>query len=138
MKIRYKFRTLLVFMAVVGSYVALQLHITSKACRFAELMRKPTIETQERLLKDTDSEVELDYLWGPGDNERGHALVAPLTFTDVMLLRRRCEVTFATIYLLQDVRIEREYTHIYRTSCFGQSCESEFAYTSIHAVKRAW
>ena len=138
MRIRYKFRALLAFVAIVAIYVALQLHVTNKAIKFAEEMRKPCAETRERLMQDANPEVPMTFLWGPGDNEQGHAILAPLSFADVILIRRRCEVTFATMYLLQDVRLEREYKHIYRLSCFGQVCESKFAYTSADVIKRAW
>lgn len=138
MKIRFKFRTLLIFIAFIGTLVAIQLHIASLAQQFVDEIRQPTTENRQRLLHDTGSEVELTYLWGPGDNVRGKASVAPLSFSDVLLFRRRCEVTFATAYLLQDVLIEREYKHVYRLSYCGESCESEFVYTSILAVKPAW
>lgn len=138
MRIRYKFRALLAFIAIVAIYVALQLQVTNNAIKFTEKVRKPCAETRELLLLDANPEVPMTFLWGPGEHERGHAILAPLSFTDVLLIRRRCEVTFATMHLLQDVRLEREYKHIYCLSCFGQTCDSQFTYASADVIKRAW
>lgn len=105
MKFRFNVKALLLVTAVIGLFLAVQIHVHSKANKFVMEMwddqasrYKPTLELKARLL--SDAEIPTDY---QGLEEQYFFLVsaslARASLTDLVLCKRRVNFRFETGYI---------------------------------------
>lgn len=89
--IRFKLRTLLIAIALVAVFLGSQRYVDNKLTRFAEEIRKTSKENSERLIDDSGLP-PTNYMFGGA-----WVNFEPATFVDVVLVRRRCKVEFASL-----------------------------------------
>lgn len=106
MEFRFKIRTILIATAIVAGYFGLQAHVQNKAERFIEELRDSSGEMVREL------KFQVDY-----------ASTSPVSFNDVLLLRRRCEVRISKHTESQGGKAEFRWTYRYHVFCFGKSSE---------------
>ena len=84
---RFKLRTLLIATTLVGVFLGLQVHVHIKAKQFVEEMKSQSVEAQKRLIRDAG-------LSPIGKVRRSAVSFEPVTFIDVVVIRRRAKVDF--------------------------------------------
>lgn len=130
MKLRFKLRTLLIATALVAVFLGLQMHVHMKARRFVDEVTELSDATQERLVSDTGSPNETRYHVGSKDGTNNFTMLKPISFGDVIFMRRRCEVTFMSTRPMHDGELYTEHRNHYtffldREKCFTDTLNTQ-------------
>lgn len=124
-RLRFSIKSMFCLIAFAALFLGLQARVSSKANQYVKEIRNPTNDTHDWLIRDTKRKDVLEFAWGPS------VAVAPLSWQDVIYIRRRCDVTFATTSKFKMGRRITEYRHRYRFFCFRITCDSEAVSESI-------
>lgn len=105
---RFRLRTLLIATAVIGLFMAFQVHVHMKARRFVEAM-KESPRAKRGVPDDYQS-------FASAEDYKSFAQISPVTLADVFLLRRRCHVFIGTS---KSNGIFNNAYEVYLINCFG-------------------